>query len=98
MPFQVATLLIAGANVHAQDQHLATPLHFAAESGHDGVAVALLLAGADVDALDDRQRNAAFGAEEGGHAAVKHTLSSSHRMRHARIPLAELEIRAQCHY
>lgn len=75
----MAILLIAGANVDARDQHSATPLHFAAESGHYGVAVALLQAGADAYALDDRQRNPATSAEDGGHATLKHKLLSNQR-------------------
>jgi ankyrin repeat protein len=43
-------LLSAGANVNATDVELMTPLHYAAEAGHEKTCMLLLYSGALADA------------------------------------------------
>eukprot|EP00903_Cladosiphon_okamuranus_P020832 g19132.t1 len=56
VPGIVATLLRAGLDPTEADEHRMTPLHYAAEGGHEEVARLLLQAGAEVDSTSPRER------------------------------------------
>lgn len=76
----VETLLAAGADVNengGEDDDGATPLHFAAGEGHDGIASTLLQKGAEKEALDDNAQTPLFWACRGGHLPVVETLAAA---------------------
>lgn len=73
LPF--ATLLINnGADVNAEDRHLAAPLHLAAAAGHGEMAKKLVSCGANVCKEDRWKATALHKAADGGHAGITETL------------------------
>jgi len=70
-------LLDRGANVHAEDKNLATPLHTAASSGHGHVAKKLVKSGADVRKEDRWYSTPLHKAADNGHAEVAELLLKS---------------------
>lgn len=67
----VAVLLKAGAKTDSRtSSNLLTPLHFAAQYGHPGVAQLLLLEDADVNSGDSINRTPLHYAATGGHNGV----------------------------
>lgn len=67
-------LLKAGANPNVSAPGGFTPLHVAAESGHEHMTSALLGAGADANAKNDQGQTPAAVAASWGHRAVAETL------------------------
>jgi ankyrin repeat protein len=63
----VAALIVAGADVTAQQRHGYTPLHAAAQNGDDAMVTRLLAAGADPRAATDDGKTPADLATEAGH-------------------------------
>ena len=48
----VELLLSKGASINAMDDYFFTPLHYAAECGHTGIAELLLERGASIEAIN----------------------------------------------
>eukprot|EP00929_Paragymnodinium_shiwhaense_P008855 TRINITY_DN112828_c0_g1_i1.p1 TRINITY_DN112828_c0_g1~~TRINITY_DN112828_c0_g1_i1.p1 ORF type:complete len:641 (-),score=140.69 TRINITY_DN112828_c0_g1_i1:54-1976(-) len=69
-----ALLLREGADLNAEDKHLATPLHFAASAGRPEVAKRLVQLGADVHKEDRWQSTALHRAADNGQAEVAQLL------------------------
>ena len=72
----VKALVARGADVHAQQQDGATPLHNAAALGHLEVVKALLQSGASVQALDNMGQTAQQLAAHYGHSQVAQWLAT----------------------
>jgi len=70
-------LLKAGADVSAVDRYRNTPLHLAAESGHEALALQLLDRGADASAVDSYKRTPLHLAAENGHEALARLLAAT---------------------
>lgn len=62
-------------NARAQCGPASTPLHLAAERGHEECVIALVECGARLDIVDRRCRSAKDVAVENGHASVMHAIS-----------------------
>ena len=60
-------LLGKGADANAEDQGRRTPLHLAAQGGHQEVVEALLKAGAEVNAVDGEGWTPTGRATKAGH-------------------------------
>ena len=63
-------LIAAGADVNQQDNDGRTPLHLAADNGHQAVAQALIAAGADVNQQDHEGRLLCSNAARSGHQEI----------------------------
>jgi len=82
----VKTLLLAGAKVDSRDDHPfdATPLHFAAQYGHNEVCKILLEYKANVNAQGEQNRTPLHEAAQRRHENVCKTLIKAGAKRHAR--------------
>ncbi|TKA76276.1 hypothetical protein B0A55_01830 [Friedmanniomyces simplex] len=77
-------LLSAKVDVMARDWEGRTPLHYAAESGHDTIIELLMEQGVDVDAVDEKGLTAVGEAALAGHAdclavLIEHGANMLHR-------------------
>ena len=75
----VVMLLEEGACLNAIDTDGCTPLHLAAQDGHERIVRLLLRNGAIIDAMDRQGRTAEDLAREHGHARAIASLEASQR-------------------
>ena len=75
----VVMLLEEGACLNAIDTDGCTPLHLAAQDGHERIVRLLLRNGAIIDAMDRQGRTAEDLAREHGHARVIASLEAFQR-------------------